>query len=106
MAEALIDAVEPQIDHRCRIEREHLAENEAPMIEMPSGLRNCISLRRFELVKEYVHAHLADELSVVDFSGLAEMGVDHFIRSFKQLTGDPLSVHTAPTHEQSGGIAP
>jgi AraC family transcriptional regulator len=49
--------------------------------------RRRIAAHRFKHVRDYIHAHLGGDLSLLSLSALAEMGVDHFIRSFKQATG-------------------
>ncbi|MEM7624927.1 MAG: AraC family transcriptional regulator, partial [Planctomycetota bacterium] len=46
-----------------------------------------MSAREFEAVRDYVEAHLAEDLTLAELAGAACLSVSHFSRQFKRTTG-------------------
>jgi AraC family transcriptional regulator len=59
----------------------HCAEDHAVAASGP------LSTETLNRVRAYVRAHLADDVTVGDLAGCANMGVSHFTRLFKQTVG-------------------
>lgn len=51
--------------------------------EGPSSGRPTLTRSQLRLVLEYVHAHLADDISLSDLAGLARLSVSHFSQLFR-----------------------
>jgi AraC family transcriptional regulator len=44
---------------------------------------------RQKRLREYIAAHLVDEISLIDLAAIAQLSIFHFARAFKQSFGDP-----------------
>lgn len=54
---------------------------------IPAGRRPTLSTSQLRRVRKYVHAHLSDELSLVELANVARLSAHYFSRLFKNTVG-------------------
>lgn len=57
--------------------------------QFPPPNRGRLGRRTFERVRDYIHAHIASDISLTQVAAIAGMPVDTFARRFKETTGRP-----------------
>ncbi len=65
----------------------HIAEKYTNIASQRSDYRGGLPIARLRKIEDYVHAHLAESISIETLAELAELSPFHFSRVFKQTTG-------------------
>jgi AraC family transcriptional regulator len=67
----------------------HLLRNYSDLTKPSQPESSSISGLQIQQIKDYIEAHLADELSIADLAALIPMSQFHFARAFKAAIGEP-----------------
>jgi AraC family transcriptional regulator len=65
----------------------HIAEKYTNVASQRSDYRGGLPIARLRKIEDYVHAHIAESISIETLAELAELSPFHFSRVFKQTTG-------------------
>ncbi len=65
----------------------HIAEKYTNIASQRSDYRGGLPIARLRKIEDYVHAHLAESISIQTLAELAELSPFHFSRVFKQTAG-------------------
>src|SRR5258707_14745322 len=77
----------------------HIAERYTNIASQKPDHRGGLPVARLRKMEDYVHAHLAESISIEMLAELAELSPFHFCRLFKQATGNtPLAIRILRTH--------
>ena len=67
----------------------HLLRNYSGAVSEPVLRNTALDDIKLVQVKDFIEAHLADELAIADLAAVAHMSQFHFARAFKTATGQP-----------------
>jgi AraC family transcriptional regulator len=67
----------------------HLLRNYSDLTKPAQPESSSISGLQVQQIKDYIEAHLADDLSIADLAALIPMSQFHFARAFKAAIGEP-----------------
>jgi AraC family transcriptional regulator len=89
-AEMLVERVpakSQRVTHLTKLIASCLAEKYTTAATEKADFRGGLPVRQLRKVEDYVHEHLADDMSLDSLAELAELSPFHFSRVFKQTTG-------------------
>ncbi|WP_442580071.1 helix-turn-helix domain-containing protein [Mesorhizobium sp. ASY16-5R] len=68
----------------------HLLRDHSSLQQLPvASYRGGLSTRVWKDIDEYIHAGISDDLSIEKLARLANLSPSHFLRAFRQTTGQP-----------------
>jgi AraC family transcriptional regulator len=82
-----VPAKSERVAHLTKLIASCLAEKYTAAATEKADFRGGLPVRQLRKVEDYVHEHLADDISLQSVAGLAELSAFHFSRVFKQTTG-------------------
>jgi AraC family transcriptional regulator len=87
MLAARVPAKSERVAHLTKLIASCLAEKYTTAAAEKADFRGGLPVRQLRKVEDYVHEHLADDISLEPLAELAELSPFHFSRVFKQTTG-------------------
>jgi AraC family transcriptional regulator len=82
-----VPATSERVAHLTKLLASCLAEKYTTAAAEKADFRGGLPVRQLRKVEDYVHEHLADDISLESLAELAELSPFHFSRVFKQTTG-------------------